>query len=105
MEILKTRKATGLVLQERWCMDDVRNFCIRHDYYTYGCNEDYSKMLWYVEKHNVNPTINDIYTVALDIFEHSFDDYTDMDVTTIMYYLNKEVIHTFYYTLDELEND
>lgn len=103
MEILKTRKAYGIVLQERWSMDRVRNFCIEHDYYTCGDNDSYSKMLWYVEEHSKNPTIDDLYTVAMDIMKHS-DLGDSYEITTMLYYLQNECIKTFYYTLDEIDD-
>ena len=103
MEILKTRKATGIVMIEKWSMERVRNFCIKHDYYTCGDNESYSKMLWYVEEHSKNPTIHDLYTVAIDIMDNSYLD-ESYEVTTMLYYLQRECIETFYYTLDELND-
>lgn len=103
MEILKTRKATGIILEERWCMENVRACCIKHDFYNNGDNADYSKMLWYVEEHMINPTINDLYTVALDIFEHTVVDdiWSGFSVSTVMFYIEKECISKFYYTEEE----
>lgn len=103
MEILKTVKASGIILIERWDMESVRNCCIKHDFYNNGDNDDYSKMLWYVKEHSKNPTIDDLYTVAKDIYNHTYieESWTDFSVSTIMFYLENECIKKFYYTASE----
>lgn len=63
-------KITGI--EKTWWSDDVRQFCIRHDYYTGGTNQDYFKMLNYVSDH-MHPTDDDIVLVATDIYMHSTD--------------------------------
>ena len=103
MEILKTINASGIILIERWNMESVRSCCIKHDFYNNGDNTDYSKMMWYVEEHSKNPTIDDLYTVAKDIYKHTYIDesWSEFSVTTVMFYLERECIDKFYYTASE----
>lgn len=57
MKLVETRKIeTG----------KVRAMCIKNDYYTYGTNEEYSKMF---EMCNMNC---DILEIATDILKHSY---------------------------------
>lgn len=52
-----------------WSADRVRSMCIRNDYYTKGCNDEYCDMLATVD--SVSPTTDNIYMIALDISKHS----------------------------------
>ena len=71
---------------------DVRQLCIKHNYYTAGDCKDYSEMLDYVDenRHNANGVV--IYNIAQDIFKHSD---TDKDLECIMFELG-QIVDTFY---------
>lgn len=55
--------------EKRWSTDSVRSMCIKHERYTCGDNEAYSKMLDFVSENE--PTLENIEKVAADIVEHS----------------------------------
>ena len=57
-----------------WLWQAVRDVCIKYDWYTYGDNSDYHKMLRFVAKHG--PTDRNIALVAYDIFKHSTSVYS-----------------------------
>ena len=59
---------------ESWSQYDVRNLCIKKDWYVRGSCDEYDKMLNYVNEHYY-PKSKDVYNVAKDIFEHSNKDY------------------------------
>ena len=86
--------------RKSWGMYEVRNMCVKHEYYTAGDCEAYEKILNFVEIHK--PTTNNIYKVANDIFEHSdidLDNYgVDKDemVAAIMFDINNECVKTRY---------
>ena len=61
-----------------WTVDDIRELCIREQYYTRGDNESYDKMFQFIRDNE--PTDTNIYLVALDIFNH-----TDVDERCEMY--------------------
>lgn len=67
--------------------------CDNEDYYEHGTLCDYEKMMNYVSKHQ-NPTDKDIYEVAKDIKEHSFD--KEEPVTNIMFKLANNVVRYLY---------
>lgn len=82
----------GMIITERrnWSSESVRECCIRNDFYTCGDNEDYMKMLQFVEDSQV--TIANLYRVAKDIYEHS----DEQTIENVMFCLNKDAIDTFY---------
>lgn len=49
---------------------DIRDMCIRFNWYTRGTNEEYCRMLDHVAS-LVNVTTDDILDVAFDIMQHS----------------------------------
>lgn len=49
--------------------NDLRNLCIRNNWYTCGTVQEYQKMLNMCKKDNI--TTNDIVTIAQDIMDHS----------------------------------
>ena len=81
-------------------MYEVRNMCIKHEYYTAGDCEAYEKILNFVESHK--PTTNNIYKVATDIFKHSdinLDHYgvdEDEMIQAIMFDIHKECVSVHY---------
>ena len=77
-----------------WSSWDVRNMCVRENFYTCGNNEDYSKMLDYVNEHK-NPEDMDIYIVAKDILKHT-DENLCQTMENIMFILANDVVKYFY---------
>ena len=73
---------------------DVRNMCIRENFYTCGNCEEYNKMLDYVFNHK-NPELTDIYNVAKDILEHT-DKELQQTIENIMFILANDVIRYFH---------
>lgn len=81
--------------EKHWSSCSVREMCIKYDLYTYGDNEEYSKMLDYVHYHD-NPSNDDIYEVAKDIVNHC-DPKDGYNIESVMYLLTKEAIESFYF--------
>lgn len=85
--------------RKTWHPKRVRQCCIDNQWYTRGTNKDYEEMLDYVR--DTKPTIENIFTVAKDIYDHSdFDsrfDTEDEVVEAIMFTLNREAIVTSYF--------
>lgn len=75
-----------------WNSNSVRAMCIKHELYTRGDNEAYSKMLNYVDAHK-EPTLEDMVNVAGDIIAHS--DY-EGEIADMMFNLGNEAIISFY---------
>lgn len=76
----------------KWEMEDVRAFCIRHNYYNAGDVEAYDKMLKKVE--TLKPTDRNIVNICIDIWKHTAE-YTELvDLIREMY---EEVIKTYRY--------
>ena len=53
-----------------WNARSVKMVCVEYDFYTRGTNDDYNKMLAFVEKHPF-PSYADVMIVAIDIFVHT----------------------------------
>ena len=91
---------------KRFDADKVRTLCIENQWYTRGTNSDYSDMFAMIDNFNHYETItNDhIAIIATDILKHSNPvDFTDNkydDIATIMFYLNKEAVFTFYHVVN-----
>ena len=100
---ITTKKAQvmGYTIEETksWHPERVRECCIENEWYTRGNYEQYDKMLDYVR--DSKPTIENVFTVAKDIYDHSdFDsryDAEDEIIEAIMFHLNSEVIVTSYW--------
>lgn len=60
--------------------DDLRNLCIKHNWYTCGTCKEYSVLLDKCEKDNI--TTGDIVDMAEDILSHSC---TDHPITSICF--------------------
>ena len=83
-----------------WNSCEVRQLCIKNEWYTHGDCQAYSDMLGFVDRND--PTTENIYLTALDICQHSFDgDIDDDDVTTMMEQIEKSVVDKFYYIGEE----
>jgi len=68
--------------RNRWSMEDLRTYCIRHDYFNAGSNKAYSALLNFVENHE--PTEKHVQTVAIWIMTHTakYEDILDSDDET-----------------------
>lgn len=78
-------------------MDDLRELCIKNNYYTEGTNDEYDRFLTSVK--GVEITKDKIYYLAVNIFTHSdIEDNglsTDEIVASIMYNI-AEICHTVF---------
>lgn len=90
--MLKTTQFTGSI-REHWDFDFVRRLCIAENWYTSGTNEQYTKMLSFVDDNE--PTMENLILVADDIYLHSesHDGWTEQEeIENILYLLiNKAV--------------
>lgn len=82
---------------------DLRNFCIEWNLYTNGSNEEYEKLLFdnkiarkFAKQQNI--TINDIYSIALDIIAHSEQAETDLflEIENVMHYIVNDICKTHF---------
>ena len=76
----------------KWSSSDIRNMCIKNNWYTAGDIKAYSRMLDFVEDNE--PTKLNIWKVAQDILEHSSED--DLYVEAIMFVIANDVVKTFF---------
>lgn len=74
--------------KRHWTIDSIREACIRNQLYTSGTYEEYFAMLEMIK--TMNPTYENLYTIAYDIKEHS----DDQTITNIMFILEREAITT-----------
>ena len=93
-------KNEGIMIRRCWDYGDVMTMCIKHEFYTQGDCKAYNTMLDYV-RDNCNPDYDDIYTVALDILEHSnTTGYCEEEfLYNIMFCLEKECVYTCFDTM------
>lgn len=84
-------KQPKITIKREWNAGHVRATCIRNRLYTCGDNEAYNNMLESVR--DLEPTPENIYRVAKDIYEHS----RNQTITNIMFILEKEAVNTFYF--------
>lgn len=62
--------------------DDLRNLCVRRDWYTGGSCEEYDNLLFNLADSKENISTDDIVEIAQDIIEHSD---TDQELTSICF--------------------
>lgn len=70
--------------------DDLRNLCIRKNWYTHGTNREYCNLFQLLTDnfHTAEMTTEKLVEIATDIFNHSSeDDCTDgyLEITDILY--------------------
>ena len=69
--------------------NDLRNLCIKHDWYTYGTNEEYSDILDFASSNEM--TTENLVVIANNIIEHTnpnrFADCEPNGTTAIQYVL------------------
>lgn len=84
--------------EKMWYSEDVRTMCVNHHFYTHGDIRAYERMLNSIE--DADPTIENIFTVAADIVNHTEPEYDEgshkWNIEHVMFLLNKEVIITTY---------
>ena len=87
-----------IIKNRRWLPDDVRQFCLKHGYYTRGDCCDYEAMLRFISE--TTPNEENMYRVALNILNHSGYEIefgtADPDIIHVMFELEKEVVDVFY---------
>ena len=97
-------KGTELNATEKRVMDsdDIRKLCIENEWYTCGSNEDYSDLLNFIDNLE-NVTTQNIFEVAINIYEHSdldewFDNNEDIidEIKHIMFLIERNCCHTFF---------
>lgn len=81
---------------KKWYWNDVRELCIRQNWYDKGTCGEYDTMLEFVK--NSVPSTASIYQTAKDILEHTSDEQT---LSNIMFYLANDVVKIFYEIEDE----
>lgn len=72
---------------------DLRNMCVRENFYTCGTCEEYDKLYEYVSNLE-NVTTKDIVNIAKDIMKHSEVD-EDMELISICYLIGRECRSNF----------
>lgn len=72
--------------------DDLRNLCIRKNWYTKGTCEEYTHLLHVMAAEGKNITTGDIVDIAFDIMEHSETDY---DLTSICFEVGRIAVTFF----------
>lgn len=81
----------------KWSASDIRTLCIRNDYYTYGTNEDYESLFDFIR--NNEPSLENVYHVAMDIVRHSnLDSYGQTEtenIESVMFGVGN-VVNTFF---------
>lgn len=81
----------------KWNTSDIRSLCIRANYYTYGTNEDYENLFDFVR--NNEPSLENVYHVAMDIVRHSnLDSHGQTEtenIESVMFEVEK-VVNTFF---------
>lgn len=88
--------------ERRWSAETVRNYCIRHNFYTAGNNIEYGRMLRNVDSRH--PNTSNIKITAEDIMAHSTEQALDgRDLTNIMFSLFREAVYVFFAEVDEIE--
>lgn len=90
------KKTTKITKTYTWDYDDVRCFCIRHNYYTAGDCRAYKTMLDMVKNEPYSDEL--LYKVAKDILEHSDD--PENYIENMMFCLFRETVNTFF-TVEE----
>ncbi len=85
--------------------EEVRHLCIRHQYYTRGCNAEYCFMFQKIAMINEDVTLMidkaDLYELALDIACHSVLGKPDKEmIEEIMAQIYNECVH-FVFTIEE----
>lgn len=83
-------KIPEITSTRRWSAVGVRIACVRNDLYACGDDEEYKAMLNSVDE--LDPTPENIYRVAKDIWKHS----ANQTITNIMFILERETVYTFY---------
>lgn len=73
-----------------WSKMNIKKVCVANELYTCGTNEEYSRML--EQANGLEPTTENIYTIAKDINEHS----VDQTVSNIMSLLINQAVRIVY---------
>ena len=78
-----------------WRHEDVREFCIKHNYFNHGTCHDYEFLLRWIDEHD-DPTPENICFVAQDILMHTYYGFDCESTESMMFLIEKEVVNTFF---------
>lgn len=81
-----------------WSSSRVRDFCVSHNWYTCGDCQEYTELLNFVS--NNDPSPDNLYTVARDIYTHSDFQEEEFPLETMMYLLTRDCV-SFTYEIKE----
>ena len=90
---IKDLREREITVTSYWYPHEIRAMCIKYGYYENGTNDEYDMMLTFVDKEE--PSLQNIYKVAADIWMHSRDLQDDITIDEIMVDVN-ECVHTFF---------
>ena len=93
---------TPKIIEHR-CMQvcRLRSYCIKHDYFTRGTNEEYEAMFDLIRGKGWDISTETLYQVAKAIYDHScWAGFDDVDVTDVMAGLARDVCE---YHFEEVE--
>lgn len=80
-----------IIAERTWESYNVRDLCVKNNWYTRGTNKEYTKMLNSIDKKK--PTLRNMTKVAQDIVNHSME---GLDVPTVLFYLERCVVFTYF---------
>ena len=89
-----------ITVDRNWTGSQMRDYCIKYNFYTGGTNEAYEEMLEYVEC--TKPTTDNIFKVAYDIFKHTPELNEDTDysledhIAGLMHGIATDVVYECY---------
>lgn len=92
---MRVVKSSTITEEKKWSPMAVRELCIKNNLYTMGTCDEYGDMLIFVGDNN--PSIENIYRVAVDICNHSEVIDESVTVEYVMFLLNKDAVNTFYH--------
>ena len=101
MDQIEKEDAPEIKVYTWWIVEDVRQLCIKHDWYTRGTCKEYDAMLNYVGLNN--PDSYHIYRVARDIYLHT-ERSIYLTVEDIMWDLERTCIKRSYEVRDNIDS-
>lgn len=83
-----------------WTEETFVRTCIKHNFYNAGNNKDYSEIIDFIN--HTNPTKENIYKVAKNIFDNTESEKPGFTIEYIMFVLINEVAKRFIYIKKDL---
>lgn len=81
----------NIIAERTWESYNIRDLCVKQNWYTRGTNKEYTKMLNSIDKKK--PTLGNMTKIAQDIVDHSEE---GLDVPTVLFYLERDVVFTYF---------